>query len=311
MKRVFPLLISAILSCATSFAQVNPTGRLLEEGQLFLTTTGSTTVSDPTAFGGTAMFRSASSPNDTYWYGPYSSFQAGNYLVQFRLKVASNTSSQQIIILDVCGNGGNIIYVSVGINPAMFRNANEWQLFTLPVVLPANISDIEIRGVGFVTGITDLYLDHISIIPGDARGFYSSELTISGGGNVGIGTMKINDPNYRLFVEKGIRTRKVKVDQAAWPDFVFHPGYRVRPLSEIEQFIQQHQHLPDVPSAAEVEKEGLDLGDNQATLLKKIEELTLYVIEQNKQMAEQQKQTYALRRQVAELQAMISKRKNK
>jgi hypothetical protein len=55
-------------------------------------------------------------------------------------------------------------------------------------------------------------------------------------------------------------------------------------LYQVEKYIQQNKHLPDVPSAAEVKKEGIDLGDNQAVLLKKIEELTLYIIEQNKKL---------------------------
>jgi hypothetical protein len=103
-------------------------------------------------------------------------------------------------------------------------------------------------------------------------------------GQVGIGTLNVNDANYKLFVETGIRTRKVKVDVATWPDYVFSSSYKLPSLKEVEQFIKQHKHLPDVPSEAEVKKEGLDLGENQAVLLKKIEELTLYIIDQNKRI---------------------------
>ncbi|MGN6493881.1 MAG: hypothetical protein ACTHLE_17920 [Agriterribacter sp.] len=103
-------------------------------------------------------------------------------------------------------------------------------------------------------------------------------------GNVGIGTSNTSDPEYKLFVEAGVRTRKVKVDQAAWPDYVFNDDYNLRPLDEVEHFITANKHLPDVPSAAEVKKDGLNLGDNQAVLLKKIEELTLYIIDQQKQI---------------------------
>jgi hypothetical protein len=118
----------------------------------------------------------------------------------------------------------------------------------------------------------------------------TGRLYIGNNGNVGIGTMSINDNNYALFVNKGIRTRKVKVDQETWPDYVFHIGYRLPPLPEVEQYIQEHHHLPEVPSAAEVEKEGLDVGDNQAVLLKKIEELTLYIIDLNKRVQDLEKQ---------------------
>lgn len=106
-------------------------------------------------------------------------------------------------------------------------------------------------------------------------------------GRVGIGTTSLNDVNYKLFVESGIRTRKVKVDLASWADYVFYPDYKLPTLKEVEQFIKQHKHLPEIPSAEEVKKEGLDLGDNQAMLLKKIEELTLYAIEQDKKLEQE------------------------
>jgi len=103
-------------------------------------------------------------------------------------------------------------------------------------------------------------------------------------GKVGIGTISMADNNFKLFVESGIRTRKVKVDQLAWPDYVFSPRYKLRTLKELEEFIKEFSRLPEIPSAKEVEENGLDLGDNQALLLKKIEELTLYVIEINKRV---------------------------
>jgi hypothetical protein len=115
-------------------------------------------------------------------------------------------------------------------------------------------------------------------------GAYTEAMRITGTGKVGIGTVNTNEAGYKLFVETGIRTRKVKVDQSTWSDYVFYSNYRLRPLSEVEQYINQYHHLPEVPSAEEVEKNGLDVGDNQATLLKKIEELTLYIIQQNKRI---------------------------
>jgi len=105
-------------------------------------------------------------------------------------------------------------------------------------------------------------------------------------GNVGIGTLHINDATYKLYVENGIRTRKVVVDQAAWPDYVFQPGYRRPSLDSVARYIQDNHHLPDMPSADSVAKNGINLGDNQAQLLKKIEELTLYVIELRKELDE-------------------------
>jgi hypothetical protein len=82
---------------------------------------------------------------------------------------------------------------------------------------------------------------------------------------------------------------KVAVYGSTWPDYVFSLTYKLTPLDSLEQFIQLNKHLPEVPSAGDVQKNGIDLGDNQTLLLKKIEELTLFVIEQNKQSEELQK----------------------
>jgi hypothetical protein len=101
-------------------------------------------------------------------------------------------------------------------------------------------------------------------------------------GNVGIGTT--TPGSYKLAVEGTIGARRIKVTQAAWADYVFDSSYQLTPLHLVEKYIRENKHLPDVPSAAEVKKDGVDLGDNQAVLLKKIEELTLYIIEQQKEL---------------------------
>lgn len=98
-------------------------------------------------------------------------------------------------------------------------------------------------------------------------------------GNVGIGTA---NPQAKLAVNGNIFAKKVKVTQTGWPDYVFDPRYELPSLKEIEQYIKSKKHLPGIPSADEVDKEGIDLGDNQSALLKKIEELTLHIIAINK-----------------------------
>jgi hypothetical protein len=120
---------------------------------------------------------------------------------------------------------------------------------------------------------------------------------ISAAGNFLIGNT-VDQAGYKLQVNGNIRTRKVRVDQDTWADYVFDNNYRLRPLKEVEQYIQQEKHLPDVPSAEDVKKEGLDLGDNQTLLLKKIEELTLYIIQQQKQLEAQQQKIDQLEKKV-------------
>ncbi|HEY8956405.1 MAG TPA: hypothetical protein VIM72_11375, partial [Chitinophaga sp.] len=106
-------------------------------------------------------------------------------------------------------------------------------------------------------------------------------LRIDAYGNVGIG---INNPDVKLAVNGDIRAKRVKVTATNWPDYVFHPSYPLPGLMEVADYIHQHQHLPGVPSQAEVQREGsVDVGAMNETLLKKIEELTLYMIELKKE----------------------------
>lgn len=120
--------------------------------------------------------------------------------------------------------------------------------------------------------------------------FYNSRLARSimfikqSSGFVGIGT---TDPKATLSVNGDLYARKVRVAPEDWPDFVFESTYELPSLQELEQFITLHKHLPGIPSAKEVVEQGLDLGQNQAKLLQKIEEMTLYLIEQNKKFTAQ------------------------
>jgi hypothetical protein len=100
-----------------------------------------------------------------------------------------------------------------------------------------------------------------------------------------------------LTVAGTIGARRLKVVQGSWADFVFEPEYELPALTEVESYIKANKHLPDVPSAKEVEKDGLDVGDMNKKLLQKVEELTLYMIEQQKQMKVQQEQIATLQDQ--------------
>lgn len=96
-------------------------------------------------------------------------------------------------------------------------------------------------------------------------------------GRVAIGTTLPS--SSALTVAGTVVARQVKVTQGAWPDYVFEPGYELPSLREVESYVKVNKHLPDVPSAAEVEKDGLDLGEMNKVLLQKVEELTLYLID--------------------------------
>ena len=110
--------------------------------------------------------------------------------------------------------------------------------------------------------------------------------------------------NYRLFVEGGILTEKVKValrSSANWADYVFANDYQLMPLSEVEAFVKTNKHLPGIDSAEQLAKEGIDVAAMQSKQMEKIEELTLYIIDQDKKIAEQAK---ALEKNSKELEAL-------
>jgi len=100
-------------------------------------------------------------------------------------------------------------------------------------------------------------------------------------GYVGIGT---NNPDAKLAVNGKIHTKEVKVDLIGWSDFVFEKDYNLPTLKEVENHIREKGHLKDIPSAKEVEQNGIFLGEMNSKLLQKIEELTLYTIEQDKKI---------------------------
>ncbi len=94
---------------------------------------------------------------------------------------------------------------------------------------------------------------------------------------------------YKLFVKGGILTEEVRI-RTGWADYVFAPGYQLKDLTSVEKYISQNGHLPNVPSAKTVEESGLSLGEIAKIQQEKIEELTLYLIEQNKKLQDLQQQ---------------------
>jgi len=107
-------------------------------------------------------------------------------------------------------------------------------------------------------------------------------------GNVGIGTQELT-PGYKLTVKGKIHAREVLVTGTAGADFVFDKTYNLPSLSDVETFISNNKHLPDIPSANEMQTNGVNMAEFQIKLLQKVEELTLYIIEQQKEIDELKK----------------------
>ena len=115
---------------------------------------------------------------------------------------------------------------------------------------------------------------------------FVERMRIKGTGAVCIGTKTVAT-GYMLNVGGKIIAEEVRVQlENAWPDYVFDKAYKLRSLPELETYINEHKHLPNIPAAAEVEKSGVALGDMQQKMVEKIEELNLYVIDLQKQIAE-------------------------
>lgn len=113
-------------------------------------------------------------------------------------------------------------------------------------------------------------------------GLCAPRFVIMDNGNVGIG---VSAPQLKLAVDGTIGARKIKVTQQAdWADFVFEPNYKLPSLQDVESYIKTHGHLQDIPTTAEVQKDGVDLADMNKKLLQKVEELTLYLIDLKKEV---------------------------
>ncbi len=116
------------------------------------------------------------------------------------------------------------------------------------------------------------------------------------GGNVCIGTS--NPGNYKLAVKGKIRAEEVVVE-TGWADYVFEEDYKLQPLSEIETFVKENKHLPEIPSAEKIKEDGLSVAEMMELQMKKIEELTLHLIEQNKMITRQNQQIETQNKKIA------------
>ena len=177
-----------------------------------------------------------------------------------------------------------LIFLLVLIGIGIFGYSQSWTagsgiLYTNPTTTRISI------GINFASNLGgDLHFRSLKSTLN--MNLYNHLMILTYDGCLGINTL---DPgNYKLAVNGDVRAKSVRVE-TNWSDFVFDADYKLLSLSEVERFISLNKHLPEIPSAKEVEENGVSLGDMQAKLLQKIEELTLYAIEQQKCIEELQK----------------------
>jgi len=117
--------------------------------------------------------------------------------------------------------------------------------------------------------------------PGQAEDKFA--VGVTGGDNVWHPVLTVRN-DHNIIADGKITATEVQVKQDVWSDFVFKPTYKLMPLHEVEQYVKENSHLPEIPSETEVKQNGLNMGEMQNKLLQKVEELTLYIIEQQKQI---------------------------
>ena len=161
------------------------------------------------------------------------------------------------------------IYVNIKIRPINFNNS--W------TALNVTGNDLSVNKMQPMTDEWNLYVGNAFSSDGAKIAIKADAL-----GNVGVGTAT---PDEKLTVKGKIHAEEVKVDLVVpAPDYVFDNDYPLIPLSEIQNYIKENKHLPEVPSAKEMEKKGINLSEMNILLLKKVEELTLHLIKQEERI---------------------------
>lgn len=208
----------------------------------------------------------------------------GSYGMKFKYDGSSNklslfgfTSSDYGPHITIGRNDGNVTFFGTTfVNYSTLRMSGSSH-FTFQNAA-ANASGVFNFG-GSGTGIGKLYFRSLNNT-GDNND-YNNLMVIQENGDVGIGTT--NPDGYKLAVNGKMRAKSLDIE-SGWADFVFEDDYKLFPLNELEAFIEEFGHLPEVPSAEHVENNGVNVGETQVLLLQKIEELSLYVIELQKRL---------------------------
>ncbi|MFH6983759.1 hypothetical protein [Marinoscillum luteum] len=217
------------------------------------------------------------------------SVSGGEHLI--KLKV-SDATTDYLTIQNNTGTGGQFIPAIVGFHESDNR---------LALRLTASTSSSTDNGSNALMIFDSRQINGSSHSAISARplfqwsNFTDAKMTMLANGNLGLGT---ESPDSKLAVNGTIHTKEVRVDLNGWSDFVFANDYKLPTLKEVETYISENKHLPEIPSEAEVSENGINLGEMNAKLLQKIEELTLYMIDMNRRMNQLETENTELKEKV-------------
>jgi hypothetical protein len=132
----------------------------------------------------------------------------------------------------------------------------------------------------------------------------TDHVLINGAGQVGIGTTNI-PAGVSLAVDGGVLCEEVEVQLSQdWPDYVFDPDYDLMPLDQLGEYVREEKHLPDIPAAEIVVDQGIPIGQMQTQMLRKVEELTLYIVDLNRQLTDVRAENESLQKRIAALEGL-------
>jgi hypothetical protein len=247
---------------------VNTANNNLGIGASALTSLSGAAGNDNIGIGSFALSNSISGQQNTAIGSEAGRNNTGSRNLFLGFNVGKSAVGSDLLMLDNSDNntpliGGNFSLNKVGINTSMSAIASS----------PAGVNFM-VNGAAVIGNVTATTLTDINTVAG-----------------------------YSLYVANGILTEKVKVSlqAATWADYVFAKDYKMMTLPQVEKFYKAHKHLPNVPSAAELEKTGLDMVKTDAKLMEKIEELTIYMVDLNKQVQSLKAENSKLKKQVSQL----------
>ena len=271
MKKLIVLIITLAPFFAKVGGQITSYGNASTQFQPCLNKTHANTTGTWKAVGPNGM-----KVKSTYWDGARVGICTDN--PQYPLDVNSEAKINSLIVGNIDGQrkGASLSIV-----------AHESLKMGSQVVLYSNSDPAGYGRIDFNSGNGNSNKGYGFVFSNWDGNKYNLQMIIRKNGKISMGDVKNVNGNYKLYVEKGILTERLKLalnGSSKWADFVFEDDYNLPPLDSVEVFIKTNKHLPDIPSEKEIKEKGLDVAEMDALLLQKIEELTLYVIDQNKKI---------------------------